>query len=123
MNFRKAMAVLSVLMLSMAMAFAGGSSEASSDIHYSIAVVNTFPSTVFKISLGSVYDDMINSVLCINFANGCQEDFIFCLILLSDLLAKQNQNSEISGGPGQKAGRQPNLDPAATEWVGRMTVF
>ena len=49
--------------------------------------------TVFKISLGSVYDDMINSVLCINFANGCQEDFIFCLILLSDLLAKQNQNS------------------------------
>ena len=49
--------------------------------------------TVFKISLGSVYDDMIKSVLCINFANGCQEDFIFCLILLSDLLAKQNQNS------------------------------
>ena len=31
MNFRKAMAVLSVLMLSMAMVFAGGSSEASSD--------------------------------------------------------------------------------------------
>ena len=49
--------------------------------------------TVFKISLGSVHDDMINSVLCINFANGYQEDFIFCLILLSDLLAKQNQNS------------------------------
>ena len=49
--------------------------------------------TVFKISLGSVHDDMIKSVLCINFANGCQEDFIFCLILLSDLLAKQNQNS------------------------------
>ena len=65
--------------------------------------------TVFKISLGSVYDDMINSVLCINFANGCQEDFIFCLILLSDLLAKQNQNSTL------KIGRQAFL-------TGRLTL-